>query len=279
MSYSVYQDTTVQGGTPFLWPIWLRAAVPGNVSLYIVIYYEMEGVPDVMNFRTLRLQYNVQVCFECIFCKSFQFPYFHSESLSENLCLALYEIPINLLLDRNLSLENHKLSRKSLNSFKEKNSMIRVCDYQMMILDSGKSICQKNMLIIKFYQVLPSMEVSYKISPCPLRLHEFLVRMDILNRTSLERFCVHQLSCIGNHWEISLLHSNDTAYLSENLLGGQSMSCFFKLKVCDILLLLIMYAKTIDCKGNQLEIVQVTLCMKLFCFHLLECGNFLVRRQ
>ncbi|CAM8970935.1 unnamed protein product [Rhodiola kirilowii] len=132
------EDTAIQGRNPILWPIWLRAAVSGSISLYISIYYEMEGVPDVMSYRTLRMQYNVQV--------------------------------------------------------------------------------------------LPSMEVSYQISPCPLRLQEFLVRMDVFNRTSSESFCVHQLSCVGNHWEISLLHSNDKAYLSEKLLGGQSMSCFFKLK-------------------------------------------------
>ncbi|CAM9004043.1 unnamed protein product [Rhodiola kirilowii] len=92
------QDTAIQGRNPILWPIWLRAAVSGSISLYISIYYEMEGVPDVMSYRTLRMQYNVQ------------------------------------------------------------------------------------------------------------------------------------LSCVGNHWEISLLHSNDKAYLSDKLLGGQSMSCFFKLK-------------------------------------------------
>uniref|UniRef100_A0A7N0ULV5 Trafficking protein particle complex subunit 8 n=1 Tax=Kalanchoe fedtschenkoi TaxID=63787 RepID=A0A7N0ULV5_KALFE len=136
--FSFPEDTTIQGGKPFLWPIWLRAALPGSISLYIVIYYEMDGVPEVMTYRTLRMQYNVQV--------------------------------------------------------------------------------------------LPSMEVSYQISPCPLRLQEFLVRMDVLNRTISESFCVHQLSCVGNGWEVSLLHSDDAASLSEKLLGGQAMSCFFKLK-------------------------------------------------
>ncbi|CAM9004044.1 unnamed protein product [Rhodiola kirilowii] len=55
------EDTAIQGRNPILWPIWLRAAVSGSISLYISIYYEMEGVPDVMSYRTLRMQYNVQV--------------------------------------------------------------------------------------------------------------------------------------------------------------------------------------------------------------------------
>lgn len=55
------QDTSIQGGTPLLLPLWLRAAVPGNISLYISIYYEMEGVSDIMRYRILRMHYNIQV--------------------------------------------------------------------------------------------------------------------------------------------------------------------------------------------------------------------------
>ncbi|KAK9289806.1 hypothetical protein L1049_007966 [Liquidambar formosana] len=55
------EDTIIQGETPFLWPLWLRAAVPGNISLYITIYYEMGDISSVMRYRTLRMHYNLQV--------------------------------------------------------------------------------------------------------------------------------------------------------------------------------------------------------------------------
>jgi len=49
-------------GTPSSWPLWLRAAAPGNVSLYVTIYYEMEDTTSVMKYRTLRMQFNLEVC-------------------------------------------------------------------------------------------------------------------------------------------------------------------------------------------------------------------------
>lgn len=57
----VLQDISIQGETPLMWPLWLRAAVPGNISLYVVIYYEMGDVSSVMRYRTLRMHYNLQV--------------------------------------------------------------------------------------------------------------------------------------------------------------------------------------------------------------------------
>ncbi|CAI9097588.1 OLC1v1034055C1 [Oldenlandia corymbosa var. corymbosa] len=81
-------------------------------------------------------------------------------------------------------------------------------------------------------EVLPSLDLSFHISPNPSRLQEFLVRMDIINRTSSEHFKVHQLSSVGNDWEISLLQPMDSVFPSDILTAGQALSCFFKLKDC-----------------------------------------------
>ncbi|CAL0326705.1 unnamed protein product [Lupinus luteus] len=132
------EGTSVQGQTPFLWPLWFRAAVPGEISLYLSIYYEMEDISSIIKYRTLRLHYNVQV--------------------------------------------------------------------------------------------LPSLDVSFQISPSRLRIHEFLVRLDVVNKTSSECFQVYQLSSIGHHWRISLLQPPDTIFPSQSLMAGQAISCFFTLK-------------------------------------------------
>ncbi|KAJ0027454.1 hypothetical protein Pint_36183 [Pistacia integerrima] len=132
------EDITVLGNTPLLWPLWFRAAVPGNISLLITIYYEMGNMSSVIKYRTLRMRYNMQV--------------------------------------------------------------------------------------------LPSLNVAYQISPCPSRLRQFLVRMDILNQTSSESFQVHQLSAVGHQWEISLLQPFDVIFPSKSLFTGQALSCFFILK-------------------------------------------------
>lgn len=58
----VFQETLIQGEMPLLWPLWLRAAVPGHISLYISVYYEMGDISSVMRYRTLRMHYNLQVC-------------------------------------------------------------------------------------------------------------------------------------------------------------------------------------------------------------------------
>ncbi|KAK8570732.1 hypothetical protein V6N13_103136 [Hibiscus sabdariffa] len=79
-------------------------------------------------------------------------------------------------------------------------------------------------------QVLPSMDVSFELSARPSRSQEFLVRMDVVNKTSSECFQVHQLSSVGQRWEISLLQSVDSILPSQSLVAGQSLSCFFMLK-------------------------------------------------
>ncbi|MED6134529.1 hypothetical protein PIB30_037742 [Stylosanthes scabra] len=132
------EDTSIQGENPFLWPLWFRAAFPGDISLCMSIYYEIGDLSSVIRYRTLRLHYNVQV--------------------------------------------------------------------------------------------LPSLDVSFQISPSRMRMQEFLVRLDVVNKTSSESFQVCQLSSVGKHWEVSLLQPPDTTFPSQSLMAGQAISCFFTLQ-------------------------------------------------
>ncbi|XP_017615074.1 uncharacterized protein LOC108460192 isoform X2 [Gossypium arboreum] len=132
------EDISVQEETSLSWPLWFHAAVPGHVSLYITVYYELENVSSIMKFRTLRMHYNLQV--------------------------------------------------------------------------------------------LPSLDVSFELSPCPSRLEEFLLRMDVVNKTSSECFQIHQLSSVGQQWDFSLLQPVDSILPSQSLFAGQALSCFFMLK-------------------------------------------------
>lgn len=79
--------------------------------------------------------------------------------------------------------------------------------------------------------MLPSLDISFQISPCPSKLQEYVVMMSIVNQTRLESFKLHQLSVVGKEWEISLLQPIDILFPSEVLTAGQALSCFFKLKV------------------------------------------------
>ncbi|PPE01630.1 hypothetical protein GOBAR_DD01347 [Gossypium barbadense] len=141
------EDISVQEETSLSWPLWFHAAVPGNISLYITVYYEMENVSSIMKFRTLRMHYNF---------------------LNFALTFAIY--------------------------------------------------------------VLPSLDVSFELSPCPSRLEEFLLRMDVVNKTSSECFQIHQLSSVGQQWDVSLLQPVDSILPSQSLFAGQVLSCFFMLK-------------------------------------------------
>ncbi|KAK3031415.1 hypothetical protein RJ639_036156 [Escallonia herrerae] len=132
------KDATIHGGTPFVWPLWLRAAAPGHISLYITLYYEMGDLSAVMRYRTLRMHYVLEV--------------------------------------------------------------------------------------------LPSLDVSFHISPCPSKMEEFRLRMDVANRTKSESFKVLQLSSVRKEWGISLLQPIETNFPLESLSAGQALSCFFKLK-------------------------------------------------
>lgn len=132
------ENIVIHKGASFFLPLWFRAATPGNVSLYLTVYYEIEDKSVAMRYRTLRT--------------------------------------------------HHML------------------------------------------EVLPSLDVSFYISPCPTRMQEYIVRMDVINRTSLRSLKLHQLSSVGNEWQISLIESIKDIFPSGNLVAGQALSCFFKLK-------------------------------------------------
>ncbi|KAI3993969.1 hypothetical protein MKX01_002982 [Papaver californicum] len=134
------EDVTVGGEQTLSWPLWLQLGDPGSISLFISIYYEMEDISSGMNFRTLRMHYDLEA--------------------------------------------------------------------------------------------LPSLDVSVKISPCPSRLQEFLVRMDIVNRTSSATYHLQQLSSIGQQWKILPLSSDGPICPSQALVANQALSCFFKLENC-----------------------------------------------
>lgn len=131
------QDIKIQGGATFSWPIWFHAATPGNFSLYLSLYYEMESTTDIP-YRTLRMHYNVEI--------------------------------------------------------------------------------------------LPSLDVSFAISMCSSGLQEYIVRMDVINKTPSDSFALHQLSCVGTKWAVSTLPSRDSISFVETVPSNQAVSCFFKIK-------------------------------------------------
>ncbi|XP_062212632.1 uncharacterized protein LOC133913481 isoform X2 [Phragmites australis] len=131
------QDIEIQGGATLSWPIWFHAATPGKFSLYISLYYDIEGSSDMI-YRTLRMHYNLEV--------------------------------------------------------------------------------------------LPSLDVSFAISMCSSRLQEYIVRMDVMNRTPSESFILHQLSCVGSKWVVSALPSCNSISSVETVFANQAVSCFFKIK-------------------------------------------------
>ncbi|TXG46469.1 hypothetical protein EZV62_028032 [Acer yangbiense] len=60
------EDISIHGETPLSWPLWLHAVVPGNISLYITIYYEMGDTSSIIKYRTLRMYYNLQGFLLCL---------------------------------------------------------------------------------------------------------------------------------------------------------------------------------------------------------------------
>ncbi|KAF8709998.1 hypothetical protein HU200_029722 [Digitaria exilis] len=131
------QDIEIQAGATLSWPIWFHAATPGNVSLYISLYYEMENSSDI-KYRTLRMHYSLEV--------------------------------------------------------------------------------------------LPSLDISFAISMSSSRLQEYIVRMDVMNKTPSESFVLHQLSCVGSKWAISALTSCSSISSVETVSANQAVSYFFKIK-------------------------------------------------
>lgn len=64
--FVVIQDFVIQGEKPVLWPVWFRAALPGMISVYITVYYEMGDVSSVLRYRTLRMCHSFEVSCHCI---------------------------------------------------------------------------------------------------------------------------------------------------------------------------------------------------------------------
>ncbi|KAL1813358.1 hypothetical protein ACET3Z_023423 [Daucus carota] len=96
--------------------------------------------------------------------------------------------------------------------------------------DISSIIKYRTLRIHHILEVLPSLDVSFQISPCPSKLQEYLVRLNIVNQTRLESFKLHQLSAVGKEWELSLFQPIDTIFPTGVLMAGQALSCFFKLK-------------------------------------------------
>uniref|UniRef100_A0A0A9EBZ3 TPPC8 C-terminal Ig-like domain-containing protein n=1 Tax=Arundo donax TaxID=35708 RepID=A0A0A9EBZ3_ARUDO len=79
-------------------------------------------------------------------------------------------------------------------------------------------------------EVVPSLDVSFAISMCSSRLQEYIVRMDVSNRTLSKSFVLHQLSCVGSKWAISALPSCNSISSVETVFANHTVSCFFKIK-------------------------------------------------
>jgi len=62
------------------------------------------------------------------------------------------------------------------------------------------------------------------------RLQEYIVRMDVMNKTPSESFVLHQLSCVGSKWAVSALSSCNSISSVETVSANQAVSCFFKIK-------------------------------------------------
>lgn len=100
-------------------------------------------------------------------------------------------------------------------------------------IEDESSILTYRMLRMHYnLEVLPSLEVSFQTSPCPSKLQEFLVQMQVVNRTRSEIFQLHQLSCVGDQWELVMLQQTDSVSSFEPIIAGQALSYFFKLKNC-----------------------------------------------
>lgn len=115
------------------------------------------------------------------------------------------------------------------------------------------SFLHGNIIRILFEQVVPSLKVSVQISPSPLHLQQFLLRLDVKNQNASESFWLRQVSCTGDRWSLTPLlppvlgkeaisgkESEDkAAFLSSSvsasqlLPASQTLSLFFKLNVSD----------------------------------------------
>ncbi|KAG0593829.1 hypothetical protein M758_UG023200 [Ceratodon purpureus] len=102
-------------------------------------------------------------------------------------------------------------------------------------------------------QVVPSLKVAIQISPSPLYLQQFMLRLDVKNQNASESFWLRQVSCTGDHWLLAPLLpplvdkeaisgrdlEDKAAFLSSSvcasqlLPASQTLSLFFKLNRVD----------------------------------------------
>ena len=102
-------------------------------------------------------------------------------------------------------------------------------------------------------QVVPSLKVSVQISPSPLHLQQFMLRLDVKNQNASESFWLRQVSCTGDSWSLAPLlpplvdketisgrdSEDKAAFLSSSVCASQLLPCsqtlslFFKLNVSD----------------------------------------------
>ncbi|CAA6663549.1 unnamed protein product [Spirodela intermedia] len=109
-------------------------------------------------------------------------------------------------------------------------------------------------------EVLPSLNISMSITPYPTKFEEFLLRMDIVNRTHTENFWLRQLSVVSSDWDISTLSSYASGHLSQLLPAGQSLVCFFKLKYfCSFFLLYVVSYLTHSIMHVRLGVSEINL--------------------
>ncbi|MQL72415.1 hypothetical protein Taro_004755 [Colocasia esculenta] len=313
--FSFPNDIKIQGGNTFQWPLWLHSGIAGNVSLCISIYYEMENFSSDMSYRTLRMNYKLEVT-EC----SSNFVLFMSviilvtvmgiKSLSSYVgirtptaaagraspavrppppllpCLSSHPPPCGPA-----ALSTPLLPQISdLRGSRDANSLFRGVRIGFRLVSpvsgrhrvvsvsvSPETIKSRTGIVFRsgfvspkaetdtFRRVLPSLDISISITPYPSKLQEFLVRMDVVNKTNAESFLLRQLSTVAGEWDISTLPSHASNRPSQLLLAGQALLCFFKLKVADL------FKKKIYVRINPFLIAEGFAGTVIFWLHLTAC--------
>lgn len=118
----------------------------------------------------------------------------------------------------------------------------------------SRALVLSKLICLLLMQVVPSLKVSVKISPSPLHLQEFLLRLDVENQNSTESTWLRQVSCAGDRWclapllppvvdqegtstsdsEVKAAFLSSSVCASQLLPASQSLSLFFKLSVSNI---------------------------------------------
>lgn len=127
----------------------------------------------------------------------------------------------------------------------------RRVSYFSLIMRTSSFLSACKLRCIIFVQVVPSLKVSVQISPSPIHLQQFLLRLDVKNQNASESFWLRQVSCTGDRWSLAPLlppvldkeaiagrdSEDKAAFLSSSvtasqlLPASQTLSLFFKLNV------------------------------------------------